>query len=143
MVHALEGEGLSALAPAMLAGNGLVSGSPKQLAQRDDICQGAVPREHSHFFTASGRFGSVDYNNQQVDDGPYEIVDDNTVRIGETNFRYRITDGGQTLTLEPVIAQSAKDEALQQPLEFSDVGWSVAVALPGHTWGRVDCDGWC
>jgi hypothetical protein len=143
MVQALEGEGLGDLAPAMLAGNGLVSGSPKQLAQRDDICQGAVPREHSHFFTASGQFGSVDYNDQQVDDGPYEIVDDNTVRIGETNFRYRITDDGQTLALEPVITQSDKREALQQPLEFSDAGWSVTVAFPGHTWERVDCEGWC
>lgn len=143
MVQALDEEGLSALAPAMLAGNGLVTGSPKQLAQRDDICKGAVPREHSHFFTASGEFGSVDYNNQQVDDGPYELVNDNTVRIAETNFRYRITEGGQTLTLEPVIAQSDKREALEQPLEFSGAGWSVAVAFPGYTWERVDCDGWC
>jgi hypothetical protein len=143
MVQALEGEGLGVLAPAMLAGNGLVSGSPKQLAQREDICQGAVPREHSHFFTASGQFGSVDYNNQQVDDGPHEIVDGSIVRIAETSFRYRIMDGGQTLALEPVIAQSDKHEALQQPLEFSDAGWSVAVAFPGYTWERVDCDGWC
>jgi hypothetical protein len=143
MVQALDEEGLGALAPAMVAGNGLVPGSPKQLAQKDDICEGAVPREHSHFFTASGQFGSVDYNNQQVDDGPYEIVNDNTVRIAETNFRYRITEGGQTLTLVPVIAQSDKREALEQPLEFSDAGWSVAVAFPGYTWERVDCDGWC
>lgn len=143
MVQALDEEGLDALAPAMLAGNGLVTGSPEQLAQREDICKGAVPREHSHFFTATGQFGSVDYNNQQVDDGPYEIVDDNTVRIAETSFRYRITEGGQTLTLEPVIAQSDKREALEQPLEFSGAGWSVAVAFPGYTWERVDCDGWC
>ena len=70
-------------------------------------------------------------------------MDDNTVRIAETNFRYRITEGGQTLTLEPVIAQSDKREALEQPLEFSGAGWSVAVAFPGYTWERVDCDGWC
>jgi len=143
MVQALEGEGLGALAPAMLAGNGLVAGSPKQIAQRDDPCKGAVPREHSHFFTASGEFGSVDYNNQQVDDGPYEIVDNDTVRIAETNFGYRIRGGGQTLTLEPAIARSDKREALEQPLEFSGAGWSVAVAFPGYTWERVDCDGWC
>jgi hypothetical protein len=68
-------------------------------------------------------------------------VDDDTVRIGETNFRYRITDDGQTLALAPVITQSDKREALQQPLEFSDVGWSVTVAFPGYTWDRVDCDG--
>jgi hypothetical protein len=143
LVEALDQAGLGATAAAMLAGNGLVPGSPKQLAQKADICQGAVSREHSHFFTASGQFGSVDYNDEQVDDGPYEILDDDTVRIGETDFRFRITDGGQTLALEPVIEPSAKREALEQPLEFSGAGWSVAVAFPGHTWERVDCDGWC
>lgn len=143
MVQALEQTGLRALAPAMVAGNGLVPGSPKQLAQKDDICEGAVPREHSHFFTASGQFGSVDYNNQQVDDGPYEILSDDTLRIAETTFHYRITDDGQTLTLDPVIPRSDMREALAHPLEFSGAGWSVAVAFPGYTWERVDCNGWC
>ena len=145
MVEALDEEGLASLAPAMLAGNGLVSGGPKQLARKDDICEGAVPREHAHFFTATGEFGSLDYNNQQVDDGPYEIGDDNTVFIGggPSEFKYRITEDGQTLSLDPVIPASDKRQALADPLEFSGAGWSVAVAFPGYTWERVDCDGWC
>ena len=145
MVEALEQEGLGALAPAMLAGNGLVRGSPKQLAQKDDICEGAVPRVHSHFFTETGLFGSLDYNDQQVDDGEYEIVDDDTVLIGggPSEFTYHIAEDGQTLSLEPVIPASDKRQALADPLEFSGAGWSVAVAFPGSTWERVDCDGWC
>ena len=145
MVEALDQEGLGALSPAMVAGNGLVPGSPKQLAQKDDICEGAVPRGHSHFFTETGQFGSLDYNNQQVDDGTFEIVDDNTVFIGDgpSEFKYLITEDGQTLRLDPVIPASDKRQALAHPLEFSGAGWSVAVAFPGYTWERVDCDGWC
>ena len=145
MVEALDQEGLGALAPAMVAGNGLVPGSPKQLAQKDDLCEGAVPRVHSHFFTATGQFGSLDYNNQQVDDGTYEIVGDNTVFIGggPSEFEYLITEDGQTLSLDPIIPASDKRQALAHPLEFSGTGWSVAVAFPGYTWERVDCDGWC
>jgi hypothetical protein len=37
-----------------------------------------VARTHSHSFTAGGRFGSRDWNGNQVDDGTYEIVDDHT-----------------------------------------------------------------
>ena len=138
MVGALDQVGLGALAPAMLAGNGLVRGSPRQLAEKDDICEGAVPREHSHFFTETGLFGSVDYNDQQVDDGEYEVVDDDTVLIGggPSGFTYRITEDGQTLSLDPVIPASDKRLALARPLEFSGAGWSVAVAFPGYTWER-------
>ena len=104
-----------------------------------------MPREHSHFFTATGQFGSLDYNHQQVDDGMYEIVNDHTVLIGDgpSEFKYLITEDGQTLSLDPVIPASDKRQALAYPLELSGAGWSVAVAFPGYTWERVDCDGWC
>jgi hypothetical protein len=74
LVTALERAGLRATAPAMLAGNGLVTGTPKQLARKAEICKGAVPRRHSHFFTAAGQFGSIDYNGKQVDDGTYRLL---------------------------------------------------------------------
>ena len=141
LVSALSKAGLRKTAPAILAGNGFVPGTPKQLAARADICKGAVPRRHSHFFTAAGQFGSVDYNRQQVDDGSYRILDAHTVRINEGKFRFRIT--GRELRLEPVLSAAARRKALAQPLQFSTAGWQVAVAFPGHAWKRVPCAQWC
>jgi hypothetical protein len=141
LVAALRKAGLGATAPAMLAGNGFVPGTPQQLARRANICKGAVPRRHSHFFTGAKQFGSLDWKTMQVDDGPYRIVNASTVRIGEGTFRYRIASG--KLTLTPVISAAAKRQALVQPLKFSVAGWMVAVAFPGHTWKRVPCAGWC
>jgi hypothetical protein len=69
LVSALTKAGLRKTAPAILSGNGFVPGTPQQLAVKTNICKGAVARRHSHFFTATGQFGSVDYNGQQVDDG--------------------------------------------------------------------------
>jgi hypothetical protein len=88
-VQALTKAGLRPLAPGVLAGNGLVPGTPKQLAAKSNICAGAIARVHSHFFTADGRFGSVNWANKQVDDGHYTIVG-NTLHIGPSVFRYTI-----------------------------------------------------
>jgi hypothetical protein len=142
LVDALDKAGMRALAPGALSGSGLVSGSAAQLAHRTDICKGATPRVHSHFFTDSGAFGSVDWNNQQVDDGSYKIMDDHTLVIGKTTFHYRI-EGGDTLTLDPVIPAASRRRALAHPQKFSAAAWSVTVAYPGMSWERVSCSGWC
>jgi Tol biopolymer transport system component len=43
----------------------------------DDLCaETKFPTEHSHFFTADGKFGSYDQNGKQVDDGDYTVVGD-------------------------------------------------------------------
>jgi hypothetical protein len=141
LVSALAKAGLRTTAPAMLAGNGLVTGTPKQLARKVNICKGAVPRRHSQFFTAAGMFGSIDYNDKQVDDGTYRLLDSRTVRINDGTFHFRIS--GRELRLEPVISAAARRKALAQPLQFSTAGWQVAVAFPGHAWKRVPCAGWC
>ena len=147
MVEILKDAGLGKLAPVALAGNGLVPGSAKKLATKSDICRGDTPRLHSHFFTSGGQFGSVDWNNQQVDDGPYQIVDADTVHIGDpgfgAEFQYQIDDDGTILMLGPVISAAAKREALAHPNEFSEATWSVTVAFAGHPWSRVDCLAWC
>jgi hypothetical protein len=45
-----------------------------------DVCAGAQgPLEHAHFFTEAGRFGSHDEHGEQVDDGDYELVDEDTL----------------------------------------------------------------
>jgi hypothetical protein len=44
------------------------------------VCAGAEgPLEHDHFFTEAGAFGSHDENGEQVDEGDFTIVDDDTV----------------------------------------------------------------
>ena len=143
-VAILRREGLEEIAPTMVAGNGYVPGTPQQLFKREELCKGAKPRVHAHFFTADGQFGSLDWNEQQVDDGPYTIIDDRTVEIGGENatFRYEIVNG-DTLTLKPVVSKAAVEEALADLEEFSVAGWMVSVAFEGHQWKRVDCEEWC
>lgn len=143
LVRALTRYGLRPLAPSMLAGNGYVAGTARQIAARRHICRGATPRRHSHFFRADGQFGSVDFNDQQVDDGRYRLVNPHTVRIGSPpqTFHMRIDHGH--LRLSPMISPALKRVALAHPLRFSAAGWMVAVAFPGHSWKRVPCAQWC
>ncbi|MEA2136603.1 MAG: hypothetical protein QOC68_4513 [Solirubrobacteraceae bacterium] len=146
LVRALKQYGLAATAPAMLAGNGYVPGTPEEIARRRNPCEGAVARRHSHFFRADGQFGSVDFDNNQVDNGPWRLANARTLQIGSPpeavgTFRIRIRDG--RLRLTPRITAAQKREALAHPLEFSSAGWMVAVAFPGHTWQRVPCNEWC
>jgi hypothetical protein len=108
----------------MLAGNGYVRGTPEQLAKKDDICEGAVPREHTHYFTESGVFGSLNHRGKDVGHTSYEIVDDRTFTIGQATFHYEID--GQTITFEVVLAGCG-----------SDCARAVTVVLPGTTWERV------
>lgn len=146
LVRALKQYGLGATAPAMLEGNGYVPGSAEEIARRRNPCQGAVARRHSHFFRADGQFGSVDFDNNQVDDGPWRLANAHTLQIGSPpeaggTFRIRIRDG--RLHLIPLITPAQKREALAHPLEFSPAGWMVSVAFPGHAWTRVPCNEWC
>jgi hypothetical protein len=104
-------------------------------------CKGKHPQVHAHFFTETGQFGSLDKNGEQVDDGPYEIIDANTFRIGDATFSYRIVN--DTLTLEPVITRAQRREAVASPKDFTTAFWMVAVAYEGTTWDRVPCEGWC
>jgi hypothetical protein len=143
LLKALSEAGLAAIA-ASVVGDYFPDSTSKELAKKDDFCRGAEPFVHSHFFTETGEFGSLTEDLEQVDDGPYEIIDDSTLRIGAdpgVEFHYEIR--GDTLTLTPVITKAMIAQALAHPLEFSDAGWSVAVAYPGHVWKRVDCSGWC
>jgi hypothetical protein len=96
---------------------------------------------HSHFFTDTGGFGSLDWEGSPVDDGQYEIVAADRVRIGEVTFRFTIA--GDRLRLRPLLTAEMRREALQHPDEFSDAGWAVSVAYPGSSWQRVPCEGWC
>jgi hypothetical protein len=117
-------------------------GSPKPTSAHP--CRGALPRVHSHFFNQSGQFGSLDWLGGQVDEDPYRIVNDNTVRIGSPGvaFHYRILHS-DTLMLAPVLTKAMVRKALADPNEFSAAGWAVSMAYPGHAWKRVPCQSWC
>ena len=140
LVSALNALGLGSLAPGVV-GDYFPNQTPEQLAAKPDICSGAIPQLHSHFFTASGLFGSLDQFQNQVDDGTYVIVDANSFMIGDATFDFSIH--GDQLTLTPVITAKQRREALKHPWDFTTAGWMVAVSYPGTTWNRVACQGWC
>jgi hypothetical protein len=147
LVGALDGAGLGALAPYAWLGQTSASGessfapgSPTPTSAHP--CTGAIARIHSHFFNEGGQFGSVDWEGGQVDDGPYRIVDDHTLIIGDTTFRYRVLHSN-TLMLEPLVTKPMVRQAVAHPKRFSEAGWAVSVAYAGHTWRRVPCEVWC
>jgi hypothetical protein len=53
LVKAFEQAGLEALAPSFV-GDYFPDATPKELARKDDPCQGAKPFVHSHFFDEAG-----------------------------------------------------------------------------------------
>ena len=113
-----------------IVGNGLIPGvtNVADLADPAQPCAGAVPRDHAHFFTADGAFGSLDWNGQQVDDGTYEVIDEDTVRIAQTEFTYRVEGDSLYLDAEtPDCTAVVCDFAAQ---------WPVMVAMPGAAWQR-------
>jgi hypothetical protein len=127
LVRLLEANGLGKRAPQAMEGNGWVDGTLEQLTRKDDPCEGAIPRGHSHFFTEFGTFGSLDWRGEQVDEGVYEIVDDRTFTIGDATFHFDIQ--GDTIRFEPVLPDACTG---------FDCVWMIAVASPGYAWERVD-----
>ena len=106
-----------------VVGNGLIPGvtNNADMADADDLCADAVPRQHSHFFTADGFFGSRDFNGRQVDDGRYVVVDGDTIRIGDVEFGYTLR--GDELTLIAIMPDGCTSP---------DCGWQIMVAMNGQ-----------
>ena len=143
LVAALERAGLGATVAQAWVGqtsatgeSSFKPGSPKPT--RAHPCGGAIARRHSHFFTASGTFGSLDWHGGQVDDGSYRIANASTVKIGGVPFRFAVKDGN-TLSLAPVLTRAMIGRAVAHPAEFTPAFWAVTVAYAGHTWKRVPC----
>jgi hypothetical protein len=138
---ALRKEGLAPLAPAVVGDYYFPDQTASELAKKKNLCQGAKPQLHSHFFTSDGKFGSLDQHGKQVDDGTYQVVTANTVKINDGTFRFRIK--GKTLMLRPLLTTDLRQKALHDPLNSSTAGWMVAVSYLGHPWRRVACGKWC
>src|SRR2546425_442929 len=131
LVDDLRKARLTPIAPAVV-GDYFPTQTPAALARKKSICAGAKPQRHSHFYTGDGKFGSLDQHGKQVDDGSYQLLNANTVKINDGTFRFRIQ--GKTLMLTPLLAAAAKQAALAKPLDFSTAGWMVAVSYFGHPW---------
>ncbi len=95
-------------------------------------CRGAVRREHSHFFTADGAFGSRDENGQQVDEGTYTLEGDDVVVINGDTFHYRIE--GDSISLSRIRSTS---RIAPPGCAASSATWVLTVAMPGTTWTRA------
>lgn len=97
-------------------------------------CADALPpTEHSHTFWPDGSFNSYDQNGQQVDDGPYRLVDDHTFSIGEpVPMLFHFTVTGDSIAFDVVIPTSCTSEDC-----IHELAWAFSVANPGQTWTRV------
>jgi hypothetical protein len=145
LVDGLDAAGLREVAAPIVAGDYFADMNGAVLAEKDDLCEGAKPPfVHSHFFDSEGRFGSLDENESQVDEGRYEVIDNQTIRIGGdrgVDFHYEID--GNKLKLSPVLTEAMVEEALANPLAITDATRAIAVAYPGQEWKRVSCKSWC
>jgi WD40 repeat protein len=134
-VRALKRAGLGEFAAEHAAGEGWIPGvtSVEQLRNPKSPCEGAVPLEHSHFFTADGLFGSRDADGKQVDDGTYALAGERDVVVtkefGDVRFHFEIR--GQELFLTPVLPGCARSGCFAAQ-------WAVAVAYPGQPWHRAE-----
>jgi hypothetical protein len=142
----LDKAGLGPLTPYAWLGqtssNGQSSfapGSPRPT--RAQPCTGALPRQHSHFFTSAGGLDLWTGSEARLTMASYTVTGDSTLKIGTVTFHYRVAHN--TLHLTPVLTKPMVHKALVRPKDFSVAGWAVSVAYPGHTWKRVPCGQWC
>jgi hypothetical protein len=134
IVKILFEAGLNEFLGDAIYGNGLVPGiDPNTVTVADPkhVCDDAVQRAHSHFFTADGAFGSRDYNAQQVDDGSYQLQGDDVVIINDQPFHYSI-DGDELTLVPPKVDISS---CTTRECRFAAT-WVLMVAMPGTTWKR-------
>jgi hypothetical protein len=124
--------GLAKYAVDMVAGNGFIPGvrSADQLRDPAHPCRGALPRKHSHFFTKDRRFGSLDWNGEEVDDGTYTLKGKNRIVIAKefpsVTFTYTVL--GKTIRFVPQIPRGCSTFRC---------AWSVSMAIPGTAWTRT------
>ena len=131
IVDIMTAAGMPEQALMNVADSGTIPGvtTVEQIADPKNPCVGAVDVAHSHFFTASGLFGSRDSNGQQVDDGHWKIVDANTLDINGTRFGFQVD--GDELRMQPVDVGTCPVNG-----QWCPEAWKLMVAMPGMAWTR-------
>ena len=122
-VQAFKEAGLINLAPEWLVGAGYFT----SLDQIDstNLCKGATEVLHSHFFTASGGFGSHDEKGRQVDNGSYQIVDNRTINFPSSDVTVRFSIEGDTLMFEVVVPEPCVGSCREAN------AWALSAFYPG------------
>lgn len=122
-VQAFKEAGLIDLAPEWLVGGGYFT----SLDQIDstDLCKGATEVLHSHFFTASGGFGSYDEKGRQVDNGSYQIVDNRTITFPSSDVTVHFSIEGDTLMFEVVVPEPCVGSCPEAN------AWALSAFYPG------------
>jgi hypothetical protein len=133
IVSMLRESGLDEFLADAVYGNGLAAGDPAASGLKDPAhpCDGAVQRQHSHFFTASGEFGSKDFHGQRVDEGTYTLEGTDVIVINGKRFKYSIAGDKLSLEPEPVDISACTTKECR-----FDATWVLMVAMPGMTWKR-------
>ncbi len=131
IVDIMNSAGMPEQALLNAAESGTIPGvsTVEQIADPENPCVSTVDVPHSHFFTASGLFGSRDSEGEQVDDGRWEIVDADTFEINGTPFDFRVD--GDELRMEAVDVGTCPVNG-----EWCPEAWKLMVAMPGMAWTR-------
>ena len=131
IVRALTKLGFTEFIPDDIVGNGL----RPDLTSNDQVdmknpCKGAVDREHFHDFYPDGRFDSIDFNGQQVDDNTFTTMPGH-VTIGEVTFD--VTFHGEAAAIVTVkVPADCKTTHCRE-----NYAWATMVTMPGSNWDRV------
>jgi hypothetical protein len=140
MLAAFEEAGLAESQVEWIIGNWV--GDPANVqVDPNNLCANARPaEEHSHFFTADGQFGSSDAVGNQVDEGDYAVVDDDTVSFPShsTEFGYNgdiLVDyavNGDTAEFDVHVPPECDPACLQAH------AWALSAFFGSEPWTRTD-----
>ena len=101
-------------------------------------CTSTIPEEHSHFFTADGRFGSRDKDKFQVDGGDFVLVDEKTLAFPSHSAEFAY-DGdilvdfmvdGDTATFTVLVPATCEG-----PCRMAH-GWAISAFFGPEPWNR-------
>ena len=140
MLTAFEEADLAASHPEWIIGNWVGDPADVQVDPNNLCAKARPPEEHFHFFTEDGQFGSLDAAGNQVDDGNYAAVDNDTVSFPShgTEFGY---DGdilvdyavnGDTAEFEVQVPPECDSSCLQAH------AWALSAFFGGERWTRTE-----
>jgi len=140
MLEAFEEAGMAEFHAEWIVGNWV--GDPAEVEwDPANICANARGAEtHSHFFTAEGKFGSLDAQGDIADGGDYAVVDEDTVSFPShsTEFGY---DGD--IIVHYIVSGDSADFQVQIPSECDDAcldahAWALSAFFQANRWTRTE-----